>query len=350
MKPSEAFDRSTVAIALLGGAVAVAAALVVADRSVAITSQTPLIVGGIVGAVAASAWILRATRVNPPPRLRAAEAAGSTESSSSAGPTQKIAAGGATRKQSGREPITAPYVPTPGLLQIRLPKMGSSMEECEDAISVSADMRRFAVSDGASSSYGAGPWAQQLAHGFVRKPPRFGDLAKFEEWLAALAAAPLEPVHLNQQPTAGWWADEGERRGAFATLLGVELGSNAGVQRWRAVSVGDCCVVHLRSSDKALRMVCSFPIEASDGFASVPNLLHSMNPEAVGVRWAEGTSRAGDTLILMSDAVACWALAAPDNLARVASLGEDALTQMLIESRRNHLIVNDDISVIRVGL
>ncbi len=168
MNPSEAFDRSTVATTLFGGAVAVAAAFVVADRSVAITSQTPLIVGGIVGAVAASAWMLRATRVNPPPRLRA------------------------------------------------------------------------------------------------------------------------------------------------------------------------CCVVHLRSSDNSLRMVCSFPIEASDGFASVPNLLHSMNPEAVGVRWAEGTSRAGDTLILMSDAVACWALAAPDNLARVASLGEDALTQTLIESRRNH--------------
>src|ERR1700722_7468151 len=70
----------------------------------------------------------------------------------------------------------------PALLcrQLRLPRHGHSLEECQDAFAADPERGRFAVADGASESPHAALWARLLADAFVRSPhPGLG----WAEWL-----------------------------------------------------------------------------------------------------------------------------------------------------------------------
>lgn len=160
---------------------------------------------------------------------------------------------------------------------------------------------RAAVTDGATDSCFSQYWAQLLAHGFGT-----GDLEQ------EVSPASLEKYqrawkeYLSRQELP-WYAEEKAEMGAFAALVGLSLFSEK--QRWKALAIGDCCVVQTRGST----MLRAFPMEKSDDFSRFPMLVGSMAERNTKVfeqrrELQDGHWEPGDVFFLMSDALACWFL------------------------------------------
>src|SRR5262245_9803398 len=186
---------------------------------------------------------------------------------------------------------------------LHLPKHGHTAEEYEDAFAADPAAGRFAVADGASESAFAALWAKILAEGFVAtaRPP-WGKA----EWLAPLRRRWAGEVDPQALP---WYAELKREQGAFATLLGLALRPPAGARpgRWRALAVGDSCLLRLHDG----QLVDAFPLDRSADFGTQPPLIGS-RPAAASprpaVRQACGTWKAGDRFLLLTDALAQWAL------------------------------------------
>lgn len=231
----------------------------------------------------------------------------------------------------------------------RLPKHGSSDAEYEDAVARSpgrAYPRRFAVADGASESSFARLWAELLVEAFVTGALSAGtlvaDLRPLQDrWRAEVATRPLP-----------WYATEKVRSGAFAALVGLEVQEDG---RWRALAVGDCCVLHVRN-DIILR---SFPLEEAAAFDNRPLLLSS-NPERNGHLAdrdpaACGRWQPGDTFLLMSDAIAAHLLrrVKEDGIGvrdALPFLGQQGFRSWAATRRAERTLRNDDVTLMRVHL
>ncbi len=182
---------------------------------------------------------------------------------------------------------------------LSVPKRGYTAEECEDAWAAAAAAGRFAVSDGASESAFAGLWARLLVEGFLKaKRPR--DMAGWlgearRQWSAAVMGLELP-----------WYAEMKRAEGSYATLLGLHMRPARGNRpgRWRAVAVGDSCLVRVRA-DGAVR---AFPLKGSAEFDNQPRLIRSRGEMPEGTRYASGSLAPGDRLLLMTDALAQWFL------------------------------------------
>ena len=174
------------------------------------------------------------------------------------------------------------------------------MEEYEDAAAGHGKAGRFAVADGATESAFAGPWAKALAEAFVKAPVGPGG---WPRWLPPVQRRWLKEIGGQELP---WYLEEKFQQGAFATLLGVELQPGERAWEWRSVSVGDCCLFHVRGDS----LLCSFPIERSTDFGSKPELLcsRSANGDRPEEQRAKGRARPGDSFVLLTDAIAQWAL------------------------------------------
>src|SRR5439155_23916286 len=120
--------------------------------------------------------------------------------------------------------------------------------------------------DGATEGWQSGAWAAHLAAAFVRRPPGPAD---FPDWLAAARRGWSPPAPDGPTP---WYAEAKQREGSFATLVGVEFrrGGPSGWS-WKAVAVGDSCLLHVRGSG----LDAAFPIDSPDGFTSRPPLVGS---------------------------------------------------------------------------
>ena len=229
----------------------------------------------------------------------------------------------------------------------RLPKHGSGESEYEDAIARSAGRaypHRFAVADGASESSFARLWAELLveayAGGALSAESIVHDLGPLQErWRTAVLTKPLP-----------WYATEKVRSGAFAALAGLTLSDD---RTWRALAVGDCCVVQVRD-DAILR---SFPLESAADFDNRPRLLSSnpernthleaLDPVACGM-WEPG-----DGFLLMSDALAAYVLRCVLNEGRgvretLGFLGKRGFARWVAERRAARVLRNDDVSLLRV--
>ena len=182
------------------------------------------------------------------------------------------------------------------------PKRGNSEDEYEDAWAVDPARGRFAVADGASESSFAGRWAQLLTEAFL-SAPRLQDLPA---WL-------VEPRRRWSAEVMGlelpWYAEMKREQGAFATLLGLGVRRPTADRpgKWRAVAVGDSCLIRVRP-DGAIR---SFPIRKSADFGNQPRLIGSRSGPAPKPDHASGPLRSGDRLFLLTDALAQWFLHGP---------------------------------------
>lgn len=226
-----------------------------------------------------------------------------------------------------------------------LPKKGNSVEEYEDAFAGNAARARFAVADGASESSFAGLWARLLVEGFVRaaKPPWQDPtwlLPLRKRWATEVGKAPLP-----------WYAEMKRDDGAFATLLGFAVRRP---NHWRAIAVGDSCLVQLRGGD----MVTSFPMQSAAEFGNQPDLICSRargGAETLKVRKKTGTWQPGDVFLLMTDALAQWFLDQQEQgnrpwqrLAplRTADDPEAAFRELIAELRANVDLRNDDVTLL----
>ena len=223
------------------------------------------------------------------------------------------------------------------------PKSGHAATEYEDAYAVEPGALRFAVADGASETSFARQWAELLVDRFVQEPPTPEAL---REWMAPMQA---EWAGANKPKATAWYAEEKARDGAFSSLLGVALENG----RWRALAVGDSCLVVVRSG-KVLR---AFPLAHAADFNNRPLLLSSVAKANQNVwdtvRVEEGELVAKDHLLLMTDALAQWFLAESEMgrrpwaaLARAAT--PEAFGSLVDYLRSGGALRNDDVTLVRV--
>ncbi len=244
-----------------------------------------------------------------------------------------------------------------------LQKAGNDPEEYEDAFRVaypqeigasSSGLARIAISDGASESAFAREWANALADAFVTRPPELCGLTEdsLNAWLLPAQEEWHAAVPWDRLP---WHGEAKTRAGAFATLLGLTIGTasdDSGRLSWQALAVGDSCLFVVRDD----RLWMSFPLDDASQFDNSPILICS-NPDNVGDLWEgvslySGECADGGLFILASDALACWFLASSaagekpwESLAALDSSGWDAWVE---EKRREKLLRNDDTTLMMI--
>jgi hypothetical protein len=233
---------------------------------------------------------------------------------------------------------------------LRLPKLGHTDEEYEDAWAADPASGRFAVADGASESSFAALWARLLTEGFLAaRRPR--DLAGWldearQGWSAAVMGLELP-----------WYAEIKRDEGAFATLLGLRIRrptrSRAG--RWQAVAVGDSCLVRVRNR----RSVGTFPLRHSSNFGNQPALLGSRSRTVPPAQRCSGSLQPGDRLFLMTDALAQWFMRSHEQGARPweemtpllsSAQPEAAFASWIDGLRSGGVLHNDDVTLLSIEL
>ncbi len=229
------------------------------------------------------------------------------------------------------------------------PKLDSPPDENEDYLAVDIGRGRFVVSDGAGSSFAAGTWSRALCESLVAATDPVGS---DDDLYASIGAAAVEwKLSVTAPDEVPWWAQEGIRNGAFATVLVVQLVADGARRLWKAVAIGDSCVIHLRRHHDAWQLLSSFPIDRADEFTSSPPLVSSNTSTArLDARRAHGETDPGDVLLLVTDAVGEWLLGSPDRLDLACSADTDRLAGMFDESRRTRAMANDDATLIRLSL
>ena len=239
--------------------------------------------------------------------------------------------------------------------QFILPKEGSTAEECEDAVAFDAGALRFAVSDGATEAFDAGRWAARLAERWVgtSRPPLTA--AEFGPWLREQG----EWLHASWEGRKlPWYAEEKRRTGAFAAFVGLRLEARGRGVSWRALALGDTCLLQRRGRE----LVAAVPVSGHEAFGSSPPLVPSSEPlmgaALAQLVEAEGRAEPGDVFLLVTDALAAWYFEA---LTRGGGTAEEfdsllaasdnvALSDLVRRERAAARMKDDDVAAVRVSL
>lgn len=235
--------------------------------------------------------------------------------------------------------------------QLLLPKVGHEPAECEDAIAVDTQNCRFAVADGATEAFDSRNWAQRLAQSWVQNQPA-STVEEFREWVAAEGR---ELQDAWNGLTLSWYSEEKARTGSFAALVGLELDLETDSPSWKAIALGDACLLHCRRG----MLLKSLPLCRSESFNSAPVLVasdSSMHETCMkSVVIDSGSCESGDVLWLLSDGVASWYLERfekedfePGDFFETKE--EHELKQFFDEERLAGRMKNDDVAVIRIEL
>jgi Protein phosphatase 2C len=237
------------------------------------------------------------------------------------------------------------------LRQLLLPKLGQEASECEDAIAVDTQAGRFAVSDGATEAFDARNWAERLAQHWVERKSTL-TVEEFREWVATEG----RELHDSWNGlTLSWYSEEKARKGSFAALVGVEFDLMSESPSWKAIALGDTCLMHCQNAT----LVKSLPLERSESFNSAPVLvasdssLHENSMQSVVT--GSGTCENGDVLLLMSDGVASWCLQRFENrdldVDQFLGTKTDAQLQEFFDTERMAgRIRNDDLAIVRIEI
>lgn len=235
--------------------------------------------------------------------------------------------------------------------QLLLPKLGHDTSECEDAIAVDMQNCRFAVADGATEAFDARNWAQMLAQHWVQNQSAL-TAEEFREWVAA------EGRELRDSwngLSLSWYSEEKARTGSFAALVGVELDLKPDSPCWKAVALGDSCLIHCQRG----MLLKSLPLSRSESFNSAPVLvasdpsMHEASMQSVVID--SGSCNNGDVLLLLSDGVASWYLERTekndfDPHEFLETTQDDELQKFFDGERFAGRMRNDDIAVLRIEI
>jgi hypothetical protein len=184
------------------------------------------------------------------------------------------------------------------------PKLGSQPAEYEDAYWPAAGRRtdeRFAVADGATENSYSRDWASLLVE-------RYGTGATWRtSFLRALPELQTRWSTAREGLERSWYAEQKIQQGAFAAFLGVRLIPRGTHFRLHGLAVGDCELLHIAKD----QLHCAFPLTRSSDFGSHPALIGTATPTSMVARLLRGRREdiaAGDSLLLLSDAIAAWVL------------------------------------------
>jgi hypothetical protein len=158
-----------------------------------------------------------------------------------------------------------------------------------------------------------------------------------------------------------WYAEEKAASGAFSSLIGLELqGDKAeapGCKVWRAVALGDSCLIQIRND----QIEEAFPLSASVDFGRSPDLLSSrrsgIESRQERLVVTEGEWRMGDTFFMMTDALGCWffeeaeADRAPWRvLLDLGTQEQPPFDDWIGRLRSRNAMKNDDVTLLRVTI
>lgn len=222
-----------------------------------------------------------------------------------------------------------------------VPKAGGEAGDYEDAAAVATESWPVcaAVTDGATESVFAKGWAERLAQGIVDTGATTPEAIRnaLPEWQSEWREAVRSRT--TDRP---WYVAAKAAEGAFAAVLGLSLHADGG---WRAVSVGDCCLFHVRGEE----CLKSWPFGTPDAFTNRPALVPSRSEQDVpSPETITGTWRPTDRFVLATDAVATWFL--KEGLPMGARLREDALPEAIKAARADGSLRNDDATVLVLDL
>lgn len=239
--------------------------------------------------------------------------------------------------------------------QFLLPKSGHQLSECEDAIGINALTGRFAIADGATEAFDAQSWALRLAHDWVRVKHARLTPEDFRTWVAEQG----QGLHESWSGLRlSWYAEEKARTGSFAAFVGVQLDTEVAPPCWRAIALGDACLVHCRNT----RILKALPISNHEMFNATPLLVPSQpslqEPALDKIVIGSGLLEPGDVLLLLSDAAAAWYLRLADRNDQVRSIFDELLKaaraydlEHFFDSERlAGRIKDDDIAVVRIEI
>ncbi len=164
--------------------------------------------------------------------------------------------------------------------------------------------------------------------------------------------------------TLPWYAEEKAAQGSHAAFTGIRLlhGANAfppkkrgffhkPFYRWEAVGVGDVCMFIVRADE----LITAFPITRSADFDNSPRLISTLEGSAAHIATKSGEVRPGDTLFLMSDALAEWFLKSHENglfpWKTIGKIKTEANFKLFIERlRAAKQIKNDDATALSITI
>lgn len=243
----------------------------------------------------------------------------------------------------------------PSVQGFQVPKAEASPDSCEDAWAFHGTGApiaplRLALADGATTASGSGPWARLLVEASVACPFPWTRFPAFLPKLDGLRSRWQTREDGAPSPDRPWFVDAARARGAFATLLRVEVRRKG----WYAEAWGDTCLFHIRAG----RLVTAFPYQTPDQFHRTPFLLASraghdrdLRPQ---LRVRGGGLRSGDRLFLATDALACRMLRHGDWRELASLLSEpdpEGAFQAWVEGeRREGRLKNDDSTLVEVRI
>lgn len=243
-----------------------------------------------------------------------------------------------------------------------LPKAGNRKDEYEDAygssIFVNKDTAyyRYAIADGASESSFADIWADMLASGYCNG--KFND-KQIHKSIAKLSKAWKGKLNTKDLP---WYAQEKLNNGAFSTLAGITFRlTDASSVAFDAVAIGDSCIFQIRGD----KIIAFFPLGSVADFHNRPVLISSNAANNIHLKgfvkkWS-GAAQAGDSFLLMTDALACWILTRYEEdisvIKKIHGLACEHDFIHLVQAERKLIyrdgsfyLRNDDVTLIRVNL
>lgn len=223
-----------------------------------------------------------------------------------------------------------------------MPRARGEAGDYEDAAAVRGEEWPVcaAVADGATESAFAGQWARTLVNELVA-----ADAMTEPSFVSAVTDGQREwqsTVREGDRETP-WYVTAKVAEGAYATALGLSVHPDGA---WQAVSVGDCCLFHVREDT----VQTAWPMDTPEAFTHRPVLLSSLEENSVPpLHTASGPWRAGDTFALMTDAVAAWLLEGRErgeDLAEVLRLDPEDFRERVETARETGDLRNDDATLL----
>ena len=236
-----------------------------------------------------------------------------------------------------------------------LPKRGSDQLECEDAIGILPQQRRYCVADGATEGFDSRRWARLLTKHWVASSRSLVTVEELRPWLSALGGRFHARWAARRLP---WYAEEKARGGAFAAFLGLAFFEDEGYFSWQAIALGDSCLMQFRGDG----LEFMFPVTDLTGFGYHPFLAPSdeskLDAALDRVTIKMGRANEGDVFLLLTDSIAAWYLdsiqSEPDDVKKLTAsiaLNDRPYADHLIgQYREKGNLRNDDVAVVRIEI